>query len=190
MPKYHSDDLWIAYGKPHLKLQTGKDEFLPWIVDHPAHLFLTIGPHNDREHCTVHHIKGGPGHYRHAMEYGVSLSTKGFQSTAKVGTIPVERLPEFEKIVSTVVPQRCQEYVARVLVLLPREGIIPVEVAEYHCRQIDKSVYAQLVDGPDPAVDVDPKDVSPVNAAEVFGKCDWFARKNKLDLLDYDACLQ
>jgi hypothetical protein len=37
MPKYHPDDLWIAYGKRHVKLQTGKDESLPWIVDHPAH---------------------------------------------------------------------------------------------------------------------------------------------------------
>jgi hypothetical protein len=107
-----------------------------------------------------------------------------------VGTIPVERLPEFEEIVGTVVPQRCQEYVACVIVLLARAGIIPMEVAEYHCRQVDKSVYAQLVDGPDPAVDVDPKDVSPVNAAEVFGKCDECTRKNKLGLLEYDGCLQ
>jgi hypothetical protein len=100
MPKSRPDDLWIAYGKRHVKLQMGKDEFLPWIVDHPAHWVLAIGAHNDREHCTVHHIKGGPGNYRHVMEYGVSLSTKGSESIAKVGTIPVQRLPEFEKIVA------------------------------------------------------------------------------------------
>jgi hypothetical protein len=81
------------------------------------------------------------------MEYGVSLSTKGFESIAKVGTIPVKRLPEFEKIVSSESPQRCQEYVAEVLVLLAQAKSIPMEVAEYHCRQVDKSVYAQLVDG-------------------------------------------
>jgi hypothetical protein len=46
----------------------------------------------------VHHIEGGPGNYRHAMEYGVSLTTEGFESIAKVGTVPVERLPVFEKI--------------------------------------------------------------------------------------------
>jgi hypothetical protein len=190
MPKSHPADLWVAYGKRHVKVQAGKDEFLPWIVDHPAHWVLAIGPHNDREHCTVHHIKGGLGHYRHAKEYGVSLSAKRVESIAKVGTIPVERLPEFEKILSSVSPQRCQEYVAEVLVLLAKAKTIPMEVAEYHCRQVDKSVYAQLADGPDPAVDVDPKDVSPVNAAEVFRKCDEFARKNKLGLLKYDGCLE
>ncbi|KAL2846053.1 hypothetical protein BJX68DRAFT_268910 [Aspergillus pseudodeflectus] len=190
MPQIPPDDLWIAYGKRHVKLQTGKDEFLPWIVDHPAHWILALGPSDDRDHCTVYHVKGGPGNYKHAVEQVVSLNAEGFESIAKVGTIPVAQRAAFKKIVDTAIPRRCQDYVAHVLLLLARAKIIPMEVAEYHRRQVDKSVYAQLVDGPDPAVDVDPKDVEPVNAAEAFGKCEGFARKNKLGLLEYDACLQ
>jgi hypothetical protein len=74
--------------------------------------------------------------------------------------------------------------------LLAQEKIIPMEVAEYHSRQVDRSVYGQLVDGPDPAVHVDLKDVRPVDAAGGFKKCGEFARKNKLGLLEYDGCLQ
>ncbi|KAL4981410.1 hypothetical protein BDW68DRAFT_183524 [Aspergillus falconensis] len=174
MAQLPPDDLRIAYGKRHVKLQTGKDEYLPWIVDHPAHWILAAGPSDDREHCTK----------------DVPLNAEGFESIAKVGTIPVAQRAAFKEIVETAIPRRCQDYVAHVLLLLARENIISMEVAEYHRRQVDKSVYAQPVDGPDPAVDVDPKDVEPVNAAEVFGKCEEIARKNKLGSLEYDACLQ
>ncbi|KAJ0415662.1 hypothetical protein BJY00DRAFT_317599 [Aspergillus carlsbadensis] len=180
MPLLAPDSLWLAHGKRHAKLQTGKDEYLPRTVDHPAHWMLAVSATDDREVCTVYQVKGGPGNYRHAVEAGVSLNTGEFDSVVKVGTIPVAQDAVFKRISRTVTPQRCQDYVVQVLVLLAREGIVAMGVAEYHRRRVDKSVYAQLVDGPDPAVDV----------AEVFSKCYEFARKSKLGLLEYDPCLR
>jgi hypothetical protein len=89
-----------------------------------------------------------------------------------------------------MMPRRCQNNVSQVLLLLAGANIIPLEVARDYCKQVDKPVYQQLVDAPDLAIDINPKDVRPVDAAEVSTKYREFARKNKLKLLDYDTCLQ